>query len=34
VPAELEVVDIVGARSLLITEAALPLVQQRAEPPR
>jgi large subunit ribosomal protein L4 len=30
VPAELEVVDVVRARSMLITEAALPLVQQRA----
>jgi large subunit ribosomal protein L4 len=30
VPAELEVTDVVWARSLLITEAALPLVQQRA----
>jgi ribosomal protein L4 len=30
VPAELEVADVVWARSLLITEVALPLVQQRA----
>jgi large subunit ribosomal protein L4 len=30
VPAELEVADVVRARSLVITEAALPLVQQRA----
>jgi large subunit ribosomal protein L4 len=30
VPAELEVADVVWARSLLLTEAALPLVQARA----
>jgi large subunit ribosomal protein L4 len=33
VPAELEVAEIVWARSLLVSEAALPLVQQAARPP-
>ena len=31
VPAELEVAQVVWARSLVVTEAALPLVQGRAD---